>query len=147
MIEADKNVDIKFSAKLFPKIILVSGNSFQLVDLYLIYSGHKISGLYIRSQILFQHFARPNDNGNVGVVYTTYIVRSYIIFIGPLVLHTFFIRIHNCFVCINQNTSNISLNTAAACIEIVEMTFFKNERISSHCRDLSSVLGQEMGKL
>lgn len=100
MIEADKNVDIKFSTKLFPKIILVSGNSFQLVDLYLIYSGHKISGLYIRSQILFQHFARPNDNGNVGVVYTTYIVRSYIIFIGPLVLHTFFIRIHNCFVCI-----------------------------------------------
>ena len=57
MIEDDNNIDIKFSAKLFPKIILVSGNSFQLVDLYLIYSGHKISGLYIRSQILFQHFA------------------------------------------------------------------------------------------
>lgn len=58
-------------------------------------------------------------------IYITYIVRSYIIFIGPLVLHTFFIRIHNCFVCINQNTSNITLNTAAACIEIVEMTFFQ----------------------
>jgi hypothetical protein len=99
------------------------------------------------SQILFQHFAWPNDNGNVGVVYTTYIVRSYIIFIGPLVLHTFFIRIYNCFVCINQNTSNISLNTAAACIEIVEMTFFKNERISSHYRDLSSVLEVQIYQL
>jgi hypothetical protein len=43
VIEDDNNIDIKFSAKLFPKIILVSGNSFQLVDLYLIYSGHKIS--------------------------------------------------------------------------------------------------------
>ena len=44
---------------------LVNDNSFKIVDFYLIYSGHKLSGLYTQSQILFQHIARPNDNDNV----------------------------------------------------------------------------------
>jgi hypothetical protein len=44
---------------------LVNDNSFKIVDFYLIYSGHKLSGLYTQSQILFQHIARSNDNDNV----------------------------------------------------------------------------------
>jgi hypothetical protein len=56
---------------------LVNDNSFKIVDFYLIYSGHKLSGLYTQSQILFQHIARPNDNDNVWGVDTTYVYGSF----------------------------------------------------------------------
>ena len=66
----------------------VNDNSFKLVDLYLIYSGYKISRIYIQLQILIQRFTLPKYNDNVGG-YIQY-VHTNSICIGPLVLSTFF---------------------------------------------------------
>ena len=46
--------------------LLVSSNSFKFVYLCLIYRDLKVSGLFVQSQILFQHFALHTDNDNVG---------------------------------------------------------------------------------